>query len=367
MNGISVHLAGPADDAAIRLLMRRQPMPGRVTVAFEREPSFSPGCAVTGEDCQVLVARSDRGEIVGVACRSQRNVFVNGREQRLGYLGQLRVDERFRGRWLVSRGFSLLRELHTESPVPAYLAAIVGGNSQATGVLVEKRRRLFPEFHSVADYCTLAIDTHRHRPPLPCDAQIAHAVSGDMAAIADFLRTHGRRRQFFPVWTERALRGLSAYGLHPQDFIVARRGGQMIGIIALWDQSAYKQTVVRGYSGWLKLAAPIWNSGAPLLRRGPLPRPGEALSSAYAALICIKDDDVAVFASLLREVYTLAQARGIRYLMAGLDARDPLLPAAKFYSHIFYPSRLYLAEWSDGGHLHEQLEQRPAYVDIATL
>jgi len=367
MSGISVNLAGPADDAAIRLLMRRQPMPGRVTVAFEREPSFSPGCAVTGEDCQVLVARSDRGEIVGVACRSQRNVFVNGCEQRLGYLGQLRVDERFRGRWLVSRGFSLLRELHSKSAVPAYLAAIVGGNPQATGVLVEKRRRLFHEFHPVAGYCTLAIDTHRPRPPLPCDVQISHAFSSDMAAIADFLQTHGRQRQFFPVWTERALRDLSAYGLQSQDFIVAHRGGQMAGVIALWDQSAYKQTVVRGYSGWLKLVAPLWNSGAPLLRRGPLPRPGEALSSAYAALVCIQDDDVSVFASLLREVYILAQARGIRYLMVGLDARDPLLPAARSYSHIFYPSHLYLAEWSDGGHLHEQLEQRPAYVDIATL
>src|SRR6516162_6075648 len=101
MSGISVNFAGPADDAAIRLLMRRQPMPGRVTVTFEREPNFFPGCAVTGEDCQVLVARSDRGEIVGVACRSERNVFVNGQERRLGYLGQLRVDQRFRGRWLV--------------------------------------------------------------------------------------------------------------------------------------------------------------------------------------------------------------------------------------------------------------------------
>jgi predicted N-acetyltransferase YhbS len=367
MSNIRVNLAAPGDDAAIRLLMRRQPMPGRVTVTFEREPNFFPGCAVTGEDCRVLVARSDRGEIVGVACRSERNVFVNGHEQRLGYLGQLRVDERFRGRWLVSRGFSLLREMHMASAVPAYLTAIVGGNPQATGVLVEKRRKLFPEFHPVADYCTLAIDTHRTRRPLPCDAQITHTVPSDMASLAGFLQSHGRQRQFFPVWNERALKNLSAHGLQPQDFIVARRDGQIAGVIALWDQSSYKQTVVHGYSGWLKLAAPIWNSGAPLLGRGPLPLPGEALSSAYAALVCIQDDDVAVFAALLRKIYSLAQARGIRYLMVGLDARDPLLPIAKSYSHILYPSRLYLAEWSDGGHLHEQLEQRPAYVDIATL
>jgi len=98
MMRLSVNLAQPADDAAIRLLMRRQPVPGRVTVTFEREPDFSLGCAVTGDDCRILVARSEDDGIVGVACASVRNVFVNGREQRLGYLGQLRVDERFRGR-----------------------------------------------------------------------------------------------------------------------------------------------------------------------------------------------------------------------------------------------------------------------------
>lgn len=367
MMRVSVNLASPADDAAIRSLMRHQPMPGRIAVTFEREPDFSLGCAVTGEDCQILVARSDQGEIVGVACRSVRKVFVNGVEQRLGYLGQLRIDERFRGRWLVSRGFSLLRQMHEASGVPAYLAAIVGGNDQATGVLVEKRRRFFPEFNSVADYCTLAIDTHCARRTLPCAAQISHADCCDLHEVARFLQTHGKTRQFFPVWNECSLNQLSAYGLHANDFCIARREGEIVGVMALWDQSAYKQTVINAYSGWLKAIAPLWNSSAPLLGRSSWPRPGETLRSAYAALICIADDDSAVFASLLREVYNLAHSRGFSHLMLGLDARDPLLPVAQAYTHILYPSRLYLAEWSDGGHIHERLEQRPAYVDIATL
>jgi hypothetical protein len=364
--GVSVSLAGPADDAAIRLLMR-QPMPGRITVTFEREPDFSMGCAVTGEDYRILVARSEEDGIVGVACRSLRNVFVNGCEQRLGYLGDLRVDDRFRGRWLVSRGFSVLRELHERADVPAYLVAIVDGNREAMGVLVEKRRKFFPDFHAIADYRTLAIDTHRPKPALPCDAQISRAHPQDLPYVARFLRTYGSRRQFFPVWDEHSLAGLSAYGLRPQDLSIARHGDRIVGVMGLWDQSAYKQTVVKAYSGWLKAIFPLWNSGASLLGRSPLPRPGELLRSVYAALVCIADDDPTVFASLLRDVYNQARTRGFSYLMLGLDARDPLLPLARSYSHILYPSRLYLAEWPDGGHLHERIEQRPAYVDIATL
>jgi hypothetical protein len=367
MMRVDIDLAGPADDAAIRLLMRRQSMPGRVTVTFEREPDFFLGCAVTGEDPRVLVARSERGEVVGVACRSWRNVFLNGREHRLGYLGQLRIDERFRGRWLVSRGFSLLRDLHESSGLTSYLAAIVDGNREAKGVLVEKRRRLFPEFHAVAEYCTLAIDVHRARPPVSGGARISAADACELPAIAQFLQHHGARRQFFPVWHEGMLRDLAAHGLRGQHILVARCGEEIVGVMALWDQSAYKQTVIKQYSGWLKAVSPIWNRSASMFGRSPLPRPGDAVRSAYAALVCVADDDLPVFSSLLREIYRLAHARNLSYVMLGLDARDPLLPTARAYPHILYPSRLYLAEWADGDHLHERLEPSPAYVDIATL
>jgi hypothetical protein len=368
MMQINLDFADPRDDASIRRLVKRQPVPGRITVAFEREPDFSLGCAVTGDDCRILVARTaEDGEVVGVACRSARHVFVNGREQRLGYLGQLRVDERFRGRWLVSRGFSLLRQLHDVDPVPAYLISIIGGNPEATAVLVEKRRKSFPSFHEVADYCTLAIDAHRPKAPLVCDACISPADPNQLAEVADFLRTHGKRRQFFPVWNEEALHNLTALGLRTKDLRTARRGKEIVGVIGLWDQSAYKQTVVRGYSGWLKAAAPLWNSSAGWFGRSALPRPGEKLLSAYAGLICVANDDAAVFGGLLREIYNLASLRGFSYLLVGLDARDPFLPVAKAYAHVFYPSRFYLAEWSDGGHLHEQLDRRPVSVDAATL
>jgi hypothetical protein len=368
MMPVTIDFAVPADDAAIRRLVKRQSVPGRITVAFEREPDFSLGCAVTGEDCRILVARAaEDGEVVGVACRSVRRVFLNGREQRLGYFGQLRVDERFRGRWLVSRGFRLLRQLHDEDPLPAYLASIIGGNAEATGVLVGRRRTSFPSFHAVADYCTLAIDVHRPKGPLACDAHISAVSPAEVAELADFLRAHGRKRQFFPVWTEQALRSLAELGLKIEDLRIARRGREIAGVMGLWDQSAYKQTVVKSYSGWLKAVAPLWNSSAPWLGRSALPHPGEKLLSAYAALICVADDDAAVFASLLRETYNAARRRGLSYLLLGMDTRDPLLPVARAYAHVRYPSTLYLAEWSEGGHLHEQLDERPAYVDAATL
>jgi hypothetical protein len=362
---LTVDFAAPADDAGIRGLLRRQAMPGRISLAFSRDPDFSLGCAITGDDYKIVVARS-ADEIVGVACRSVRHAFINGRPERLGYLGQLRVDERFRGCFLVSRGFSLLAQLDRQDPVPAYLASIVDGNHQATGVLVQRRRRSFPQFREIAAFRTLAIPTKR-RPltlhPLPArrgegrgEGQGENIMAGSLDQVPEivaFLRTEGSRRQLFPVWTEEALRNLGSFGLKIEDIRVARRGGSIVGVIGLWDQSAYKQAIVRGYSGWMRIAKPF------------LPRVGEEIRSAYASLICASSP--VVFASLLREIYNLARERRFDYLLVGFDARDPLLDVARAYSHIAYPSRLYLASWSNGGNLYEQLDHRPVYVDIATL
>jgi hypothetical protein len=373
--------AGPdaqAVDAAIRRICRSQAMPGRVRVTFEREPEFSLGCRAAGDDCQILVARAvgsaggsdaeTSSQIAGVACRSVRRLFVNGAEQRLGYLSQLRVDRKFQGRWLVSRGFRALRALHDADPLPAYLTAIVEGNREATGVLLKNRRKSFPVLCSVAELRTLAISVAAGKHAPRCGASISSACDADASEIAAFLRREGARRQFFPAHTEDSLRALAAFGLRLEDFLVARSAsGEIAGVIALWDQSSYKQTVVRGYSGWLRAAAPLLNWSAPWTGRSAMPRPGEKLRSAYAAFVCIANDEAPIFRALLAETLNVARRRGFTHVLLGMDARDPLLPVAQRFKHISYPSRLYLAEWTEGETFHEQLDDRPVYADIATL
>jgi hypothetical protein len=365
---LEIALASAADDAAIRGLCRREAIPGKITVRYEREPDFSLGCRVTGDEFQVVVARDrEHGQVVGVACRSTRELFVNGIPQRLGYLGQLRVDQRFRGRWLVSRGFSMLRDLHERDPVPAYLVSIVSGNREAEELLVRKARKSFPAFHCVADFQTLAISLGRAKAPLDSGVEISPGSAGQIAEIVGFLQTHGKRRQFFPVWSEGSFSKLTSLGLRMDDLLIARCSGEIVGIGGLWDQGAYKQTVIQEYSGWLKAAAPFYNLGAPWMGRPNLPKPGAKVRSVYAAFVCVADDDPLIFSALLRELYNLAGLQGFEYLLLGLDAGDPLLPTAQKYDHVLYSSRLYLAEWPNGGPFHEQLERRTAYMDIATL
>jgi hypothetical protein len=363
--GIQIGLATAADDVHIRGLLRREPVPGRIAISYEREPEFSRGCHATGENATVLVARDlDTGTTAAVACRSEREVFVNAAPTRLGYLGQLRIDRRYRGRWLVSRGFSMLKQLHDRHPLPGYLAAVTVGNREAEGILVKKGRKAFPAFHPVASYCTFAFAARR----VGSASGVESATAADIPEIVRFLQTTGSRRQFFPVWNEARLISLTAdLGLRIEDVQIARRAGRIAGLIGLWDQSAYKQDVVRAYSGWIRLAVPLYNASAPWLGRPRLPRPGERIRSGYAVFTCIDRDAPSVFDDLLDATLDRAAARGLDYVLMGLDERDPLFLAARERLHMPYRSRLFLAEWPHGGQLHARLDSRPSYVEIATL
>ena len=74
-----------------------------------------------------------------------------------------------------------------------------------------------------------------------------------------------------------------------------------------------------------------------------------------------------MFGDLLDATLDRAAARGLDYVLMGLDERDPLFRVARERPHMPYRSRLFLAEWPHGGHLHARLDRRPSYVEIATL
>lgn len=371
-------LATPDDDESIRHLLVANPVPGPITLSYQREPDYFLGCGTMGHFYQVAVGRQPiDGTIIGLGCRAIRPLFVNGQVREVGYLGQLRIDQRFWGRWLLSRAFRYLRHLHeADQRVTGYITTIIEENQVAHGVLVKHALRHFPRYREVDRIHTLGLIVARAARLLvsiPCRSrgyEICQATSTDLSPIVAFLQEHGAKRQFFPVYTEADFQSspLTA-GFCNEDFILAKRRGQIVGVIGLWDQSSYKQTVVHAYSGKLRRMRPLYNLGARFVGAHPLPLPGEHLSYIYASFICVAQDDPAIFGALLWRAYCLSAERGYAYLMVGLTTRDPLLKVVQRYPHIPYYSRLYTVCWSDEAELslHEQLDGRIPYVEIAAL
>lgn len=360
---VAFSLATHADDAGIRRLLSSNPIPGKIRIRYEREPDYFAGCATMGTT-QVLVARAEE-RVIGVACRAVRPMYINGQCADVGYLGQLRVDPHFRGRWLVLRGFRKLHELHRESPPRGYVTTIIEGNDEAEGVLVRLARGPMPRYRKLDRLMTLAL-------PVARASRVERLQSKhSLAEIVAFLNREGSRKNFFPVYEEQSFTDGTTRGFDPNDFIVLERDGAIAGVAGLWDQSAYKQSIVDAYDPLTRAARPIYNTAAKVLRRAPLPKPGTALRFGYGSFFCAVNDDRAIARELITRLLAAARERGLDHLLVGFAESDPLLAVARAFRHVAYPAGIFTVAWDDGNDFHsdfhDRLDARPRYLEIASL
>ncbi|HEV3458907.1 MAG TPA: hypothetical protein VHG32_20340, partial [Thermoanaerobaculia bacterium] len=300
-------LATAADEPELRRLLRDRPMDGEIRVTLEREPDASLAAAVEGEPHATIVARRRDGSLRGMGSRAVADAFVNGLPCRLGYLGQLRLDhgERRAGLLrLLAAGYDGLRRLRAPEEAPFDLTAVLADNRAARRLLGAGLPGL-PAYVEVGAFTTLVVPGARRRgswpaaaaAPAPPGVRIERGDPARMPEVAACLERNRRRYQCAPRFSAaQLLSPVRSRGLSPGDFHLAissgggassgsgasggggasagssgsssagggDRGGRVVGCLALWDQSGFKQVVVRGYGRRLALLRPALNGLSPL-------------------------------------------------------------------------------------------------------
>jgi radical SAM superfamily enzyme YgiQ (UPF0313 family) len=361
-------MARTGDDADLRDTCWKMPMPGRIQVAYVREPSFFEALRVEGHYSDVVTGRdTETGRIVGIGSRSIKPAFINGEQEQLGYLSTLRLLEDYRYGTLLARGYRLIRESHGDGRAKLYLSTILESNEAAKQLIAAGRGGL-PAYHDIGRFQAMAISldqrpkAHRNR-----DVEVRPATRDDLPDLVRFWRGEGRLKQFFPAYSadDFSDHGLLR-GLDPSDVLMAVSGGQAVGTAAAWDQKSFRQSVVTGYSTALGALRPLYNGLASLLKYPQLPAPGSCLDYCHLSLVCIKDDDKDIFEALLAGITRESRSR-YSFMMAGFHERHPLLPALRRYHHFAYPSRLYVVSWEDGEADFQRLDNRVPYVEMGAL
>lgn len=364
-------LATEADDRDIRRLLRAHPMPGAIAVSLEREPHASLAASIEGDVHQTLIARNhSSGEIAGLAARSVRTVFVNGDAVRLGSLGQLRVARgRHALRTLIDEGFAFCQQLHEQGDAPAYLVSVVADNGAARRLLVERCSPTAPRLVSVGGMDTFVIPARRRSSAISESVQIVRGSQAHISEIVGCLQRNLRRYQLAPRWTVADLQSeLVTRGLSVDDFAVALADGRVVGCAALWDQRAFKQTVVRQYRPALRRTRPLLNVAARLMGLPQLPPVGQRLELAYLSHIAVDGDRRHVLMALLAAQVRQARQRGLDCLVTGFQDRHPFHSVIRDeWAWQTYRSTLYLAAWPDGDGFIQSLDGRAAQPEVAIL
>jgi hypothetical protein len=375
MPSSTFRLATHADNTALRRLLRENPMPGSISLTFEREPDYFTATGLDGTLSQTVVSIDEEtGECQAMGTRSIRPVYLNGEVRDIGYLGHLRVD--MRPGWGLSlarqfaRSFGKFHELHGDGRVPFYLASVITDNVAARRLLTAKLPGM-PTAREYARMFTYAISPRNVRRELHLSSglRLERGTPEHIPEIAACLQRNGARHQFAPHWPAQELcTPALTPNLHPGDFILAMHGSRVVGCLAVWDQTPFKQTMVRGYSGKMARWRPLINLLARVIDVPYLPEINAAFPYCYASHLAIDDDDPHLFCRLLRAACNETVRRGFNYFMIGLSEANPLRPLlTRNYLHITYPSQLYLVAWEDGLDAAAQVDRRLPGLEIAVL
>lgn len=368
---IVFELARPNDDAAVRALLREQAMGGAVRVSLQREPDARLAAGIEGDRHYMIVAR-DRAtdRVVALCSRAVRDVFVNGKPARLGYLGQLRRDPTIpRQRRLLVEGFAACARTHQPDELPYDLTSIVADNMAARRLL-ERGLPGLPTYRPLCEFVTLVIPVGRmRRRRASAGRRVLRGCDELLPAIAACLQRNYKRRQFAPAWSTDDLRSpVRTRGLHAQDFFVACENERVIGCLARWDQRGFKQTVIDSYASRLARWRPVVNVALAFTGRPHLPRPGQQLQFAYLSHVAVDEHCSDVLIDLIDVARNDTVGSGVNYLIIGMAAENLLLGSVRrAFRGREYRSLLYLAHYSDAEPAVDALDDRIVHVEVATI
>ncbi len=361
---VKLSLAEPGDDAALRQLLRQNILDGHFGVSFRREPSYFTAAAIQGERYEIIKGTENHSQkIVGLAGRFTYPAYLNGEKTTLGYLAELRIAPQYRNGLYVARGFRFLRQLHRQSPVDCYITMILDGNEKAFKTLTTQRAGL-PQYVSQGRILTPAIhlDMPKKALSLP-QVSIEKANPGNIGEVFDFINRQKAKKQFAPYYAVRDLHSPRLRGLTAGDFYLAIKNNQIIGAIAAWEQTDFRQVHVEKYSTALQTIKPLYNLLSLMTPLKRLPTQGQIIPYFYLAFIAIADNNPEVFRLLLNALYRERYRGKWHYFICGLHADDPLASVLSDYRRIDSCGHLFTVNLDSP----VALDKRIPYIEVATL
>lgn len=271
---MKIRKAAQADNAALLALARQAPMDAKLAVNIDRSPDYFSLAGLQGNDPAIFVAEKD-GKLIGAVGISFRDVYFKGEKIRIGYIGGIKIDHTCGNSFVAFRLMKHVAEYLSDTPVKFGVILVMGEN-RAMNALLSGRAGI-PPFDRIAGY--------RVKYLFPCRFQRSshnytcrHAIRSDIPRLSELFRRFYDNYELAPRWNDRYL--LSLYkepDYNLENTWLAMNGEKIVAVVTLWDQSAFKNTVVSRYAGKYSL---LYNALRPSKL---LPPAGRSLSE-----ICIR-------------------------------------------------------------------------------
>lgn len=354
-NNIEFSLMCDKDNRDVLNLINSTSIKGNIEILFSKEPNYINAINTTCDYSQSIIGRyKNKVEVLGT--RAIKEVYLNGEITSIGYLSDLKVSSTVKKMQALSLGFNQMRILMQDKQTYLHLATIIDDNRAAKIALTWKNKNPnIPNFYNLGLLYTYFII-----PLLPKiwkhKINIIRGNSNILDKIVKFLNEEGKNKQFYPKYSKEYF--LSLYNFNIEDFYIAMdKENNIIGVMAKWEQTPFKQVIIKKYNGfwkWIKL-----------FTLNLLPKENQPIKQFYLSFIAIKNNDNSIFETLLNEIYS--NNNKYKYFSLILHSKDALNKSLNKYFNIKYKSRLYITEYLQDSEIQKLIDDRVPYLELAGL
>lgn len=326
-----------SDSASILRILESGSFPGSIQLMYTRRPDPMRSFSLEGRKVRVVVGEGPSGEILGFGCASINDCYWGGQAWPTGYLFGFRVGaSNMAAITAAPAGYRMMMDDLEADGARLCYTTILADNADGQRFF-EKKRSSMPEYEYLGNYTVFVELPRRRSVPLPRGNRFCQASEEDWKEVAAFLNEAGTGMNLFPVIPEK----LQVDGSMPpvKDFYFLRdESDAIVAAGALWDQTSYKQYIVTGYSGLLKIIRPV-SSVFPLAGYPRLPVSGSSLRLITLSFWAVKDHDPDRY-RLFLDGLSARMTKG-DLLVVGIFENHPLHRVHENRRGIRYQSRLY--------------------------
>ncbi len=354
------------EEVAIKQFYHEIPTAGNMNFSLEREPDIFAALEVEGFNAEIIVVKdTSNNQLACAAVKSRKVSYKNGLPTWVGYLSGLRVGEKYRNSFALGRLFKYFNDVFETDRCTFYLTSVFEDNIHAANILTSKKANI-PIFEPFCNFRTFVFKPQSPKRIQTTDFQIRRANINDLTTIVSFLNNYGQQRQFFPKYeisdfnqNEGILKNLKI-----NDIALAFRGNNLVGTMALWNQTAFRQWKIHSYSKWFRFFRRAINLLARMKRMPEFPKAGNVIDYNYLSLIAIADSNPQIFDLLLTELSQHVSAKS--YFTIGFTSEDVLFQHFPI-QHITLKSRIYIVYLRKDTELIRNIDKQLSYIELASL
>lgn len=329
-----------SDGEEISKLLEKTSFQGDISLVYAKRPN---AVISVNKDClksSIVVGRDiNTKEIKGVGICQIFNMLVNGKQEPVAYLGGLRIDED--ATLNIVEAYKSLKKFIKENNVKYTYTTILTDNIYAQKMLT-KKRKVMPYYGKISDY---TVNIFPPKIKYKSDFICEKVTTSNIENLKQFINKKTDDIMFFPVVND-----------FSNFYILKDKTGKILCCGKLWEQSDYKQLIIKKYSLKYKLLKNLSNPILKLLNYPQFPKENEIIKYQTLSFVLYENEDY--LKDFIKQISNFVNYSFFVYGSTNGQNID--------FSPIKYKSFVYLVDWDKNINI-EEFKQNKIYIECGLL